>query len=167
MKFYETDIWGFTHALRGMRNPTGTWRDSDTQWLSDGTLYIGPNDLQFAKSCIDSGAIKSRFLKQIFVSVDITAPLYWWKEFDHYTDYAITIGCDCPDESIMTSGFLLEKRTVVTNYRDIRNIVRQAQSSSLKEWSTEFTRWAMSLPYAVPFIFDKDPIKKEQIDGHT
>lgn len=92
MKFEETDVWGFAHALRGMRNPKDSWNLSDSHWLSwddpdnekTGGYWIGPKDMKLAKALIAGGPEHRKFLRQIFVSVDITAPLYWWKEFDTY-----------------------------------------------------------------------------------
>ena len=99
MKFENTQIWGFKHALKGMRNPKESWDkidstiyndDSDTiglngKPLGDGNcIYIGPNDLKLAQTLIRAGSEHRKFMRQIFVSVDITAPLYWWKEFDTY-----------------------------------------------------------------------------------
>ncbi len=87
MKFENTEVWGFRHALRGMRNPKESWDKSDTEWLR-GTYIeafkIGKNDLKLAQTLIKAGSEHRKFMRQIFVSVDITAPLYWWKEFDTY-----------------------------------------------------------------------------------
>lgn len=92
MKFAETDVWGFEHALRGMRNPKNSWKQSDSRYLSFddpdaekcGGYWIGPKDMKLAQTLIKAGPEHRKFLRQIFVSVDITAPLYWWKEFDTY-----------------------------------------------------------------------------------
>ena len=93
MKFECTEVWGFTHALRGMRNPKESWNKSDTKgkvfcddFLNIVTTVeqIGTADLQLAQSLIRAGSEHRKFMRQIFVSVDITAPLYWWKEFDTY-----------------------------------------------------------------------------------
>ena len=87
MKFENTEVWGFKHALRGMRNPKESWNKSDTEWLR-GTYIeafkIGKNDLKLAQTLIKAGSEHRKFMRQIFVAVDITAPLYWWKEFDTY-----------------------------------------------------------------------------------
>ena len=82
MRFENTDVWGFKGALRGMRNPKNSWDRSDT--VFEPTLVIGENDMKLAMSLIRAGSEHRKFLRQIFVSVDITAPLYWWKEFDTY-----------------------------------------------------------------------------------
>lgn len=79
MKFEKTEVWGFEHALRGMRNPMNSWDRSDS-----GLEYIGEDDLKLAQSLIRAGSEHRKFMRQIFVSVDITAPLYWWKEADTY-----------------------------------------------------------------------------------
>ena len=79
MKFENTEVWGFKHAIRGMRNPKNSWHLSD----SDETT-IGPKDLKLMQTLICSGSEHRKFMRQILVSVDITAPLYWWKEFDTY-----------------------------------------------------------------------------------
>ena len=82
MRFENTDVWGFKGALRGMRNPKNSWDRSDT--VFEPNLVIGENDMKLAMSLIRAGSEHRKFLRQIFVSVDITAPLYWWKEFDTY-----------------------------------------------------------------------------------
>lgn len=84
MKFENTEVWGFKHALRGMRNPKNSWDRSDTACGKEGQVIIGPNDMKLAQALIKGGPEHRKFLRQIFVSVDITAPLYWWKEFDTY-----------------------------------------------------------------------------------
>lgn len=91
MKFENTEVFNFEGAFRGMRNPMNSWNKSDSKrvyesWhdMSGGTYIIGENDLNLAQRLIKGGSEHRKFLRQIFVSVDITAPLYWWKEFDQY-----------------------------------------------------------------------------------
>lgn len=84
MKFENTKVWGFEHAIRGMRNPLESWEKSDSHYDVDGNYIIGKNDSELMKKLINSGSEHRKFMRQIFVSVDITAPLYWWKEFDTY-----------------------------------------------------------------------------------
>ena len=106
MKFENTQVWGFEHALRGMRNAKNSWSKADSGYKalascldkkycenctydtcggSCGEVYIiGPNDMKLIQSLIKGGPEHRKFMRQIFVSVDITAPLYWWKEFDTY-----------------------------------------------------------------------------------
>lgn len=84
MKFENTEVWGYKHALRGMRNPKNSWDKSDSTFNKYEEIYIGKNDMKLAQTLIKAGSEHRKFMRQIFVSVDITAPLYWWKEFDTY-----------------------------------------------------------------------------------
>ena len=99
MKFEKTEVWGFEHAIRGMRNPLESWKKSDSYkiileyidedeemmiYKKGGNCFVGKNDLELMQKLIKAGSEHRKFLRQIFVSVDITAPLYWWKEFDTY-----------------------------------------------------------------------------------
>ena len=87
MKFENTEVWGFQHAIRGMRNPLESWHNSDSCYVDkrfNDQFHIGKNDLVLMQKLIKAGSEHRKFLRQIFVSVDITAPLYWWKEFDTY-----------------------------------------------------------------------------------
>ena len=83
MKFENTEVFNFEGAIRGMRNPMNSWHLSDSYWDLD-RYVIGENDMGLAQRLIRGGSEHRKFLRQIFVSVDITAPLYWWKEFDTY-----------------------------------------------------------------------------------
>ena len=84
MKFEKTEVFGFEAALRGMRNPKNSWDRSDS--YNDNVLgfVIGEKDMKLAQSLIQGGPVHSKFLRYIHVQVDITAPLYWWKEYDTY-----------------------------------------------------------------------------------
>lgn len=86
MKFENTETWGWEHSLRGMRNPLESWSKSDSEFSAsvDGVFKIGKKDLDLMKRLIKAGPESRKFMRQIFVSVDITAPLYWYKEFDTY-----------------------------------------------------------------------------------
>lgn len=84
MKFENTQVWGFEHAIRGMRNPKNSWAKSDSKYDEKGKYIVGPADLNLMQTLIQSGSEHRKFMRQIFVSVDITAPMYWWSEFDTY-----------------------------------------------------------------------------------
>lgn len=87
MKFEETTVFNFDGAIRGMRNPLESWNKSDSEWhtaIPNDYYEIGKNDLELMQKLIRAGSVHRKFMRQIFVSVDITAPLYWWKEFDTY-----------------------------------------------------------------------------------
>ena len=88
MEFENTCTYNWLNALRGMRNPKESWNKNDTTVKfveGQGEVpTIGPNDLKLAKTLIKCGNEHRKFLRQLFVSVDITAPRYWWSEFDTY-----------------------------------------------------------------------------------
>lgn len=94
MKFENTEVFNFEGAIRGMRNPLESWDKSDSGLKNYENLFgyshtiskweIGKNDLELMQKLIRAGSVHRKFMRQIFVSVDITAPLYWWKEFDTY-----------------------------------------------------------------------------------
>jgi len=74
----------FENAIRGARNPMNSWDRMDSYTDEAGAFVFGENDLSLAKRLCRSGTDHRKFMRQIFVSVDITAPLYWWKEYDTY-----------------------------------------------------------------------------------
>lgn len=79
----KTSVMNFDNAIRGVRNPMNSWEKSDSYYEGD-RFVIGENDLTLAKRLARTGPDHRKFIRQIFVSVDITAPLYWWKEYDTY-----------------------------------------------------------------------------------
>ena len=83
LKCERTAVMNLENALRGMRNPMNSWAKSDSRW--DGDEYvIGEADLDLAVRLAKSGTDHRKYLRMIFVSVDVTGPLYWWKEYDTY-----------------------------------------------------------------------------------
>ena len=83
IKITNTSVMNFDNAIRGARNPMNSWAKGDSRYEGD-TFIFGPNDLDLAKRLCRAGRDHRKFIRQIFVSVDIQAPLYWWKEFDTY-----------------------------------------------------------------------------------
>ena len=80
----HTKVMNLEGAIRGARNPLNSWDRMDSQYDAEGNYILGPNDLDLAKRLCKAGSDHRKFIRQILVSVDITAPLYWWKEFDTY-----------------------------------------------------------------------------------
>lgn len=80
----KTSVMNFENAIRGARNPLNSWAKMDSQTNLDGSFSFGKQDLDLAKRLCKAGSDHRKFVRQIFISVDITAPLYWWKEFDTY-----------------------------------------------------------------------------------
>lgn len=93
IKFEFTQIHGWSAAIRGMRNPMNSWWKSDTILDDFGRKEIGENDLQLMKQLVKAGTDHSKFMRMITVTVDITAPLYWWKEFDTYKVGTVRNSC--------------------------------------------------------------------------
>ena len=84
IKTERISVMNFENAVRGARNPMNSWDRMDSYYDEAGNFVFGENDLRLAKNLCRSGSDHRKFIRQIFVSVDITAPLYWWKEFDTY-----------------------------------------------------------------------------------
>jgi hypothetical protein len=105
LKFENTEVWGFEHALRGMRNPKNSWSKSDSHYGCDDEKYcdkchevgeycfgykgndnyiIGENDMKLAQTLIKAGSEHCKFMRMIHVAVDVDMPRYWWSEGDTY-----------------------------------------------------------------------------------
>lgn len=84
LKLERTSVMNFENAIRGARNPMNSWAKSDSAYDDKGNYILGENDLALARKLCRAGSDHRKFVRQILVSVDITAPLYWWKEFDTY-----------------------------------------------------------------------------------
>ncbi|MBQ9099306.1 MAG: hypothetical protein IJY50_07750 [Clostridia bacterium] len=89
----RTCVMNFENAIRGARNPMNSWARMDSTYDEKGNFVLGPNDLDLAKRLARAGSDHRKYLRQIFVSVDITAPLYWWKEFDTYKVGTVANSC--------------------------------------------------------------------------
>ena len=102
IKVENIDPWGFEHAIRGMRNPMNSWDKSDSEWkiytpeypnLSEAEYIVGENDLDLMRRLYKAGSEHRTYARMIQVSMDITAPLYWWKEMDRYTVGKSQVSC--------------------------------------------------------------------------
>lgn len=110
IKFENTQVMNFEGAIRGMRNPLNSWDKSDSVFIRVDFVdtaeeykigkmcggkfpVIGSNDLALMKKLVKAGSDHRKFMRQILVSVDITAPLYWWKEFDTYKVGTVSNSC--------------------------------------------------------------------------
>ena len=89
----KTQVMNFEAAVRGMRNPMNSWANSDSYYDEDGKYIMGEADLKRAHAISASGTDHRKYLRMIFVSVDITAPLYWWKEYDTYKVGTVANSC--------------------------------------------------------------------------
>jgi len=89
----RVSVMNIENAIRGARNPMNSWAKMDREYDENGNYLLGENDLDLAKRLAHAGSDHRKFLRQIFVSVDITAPLYWWKEFDTYKVGTVANSC--------------------------------------------------------------------------
>ena len=93
IKVENIEVWGFKHAIRGMRNPMNSWDKSDSYFRGETSWSVGKNDLDLMRRLYKAGTEHRKYLRQISVSMDITAPLYWWKEFDTYKVGTVANSC--------------------------------------------------------------------------
>lgn len=95
IKIEKLEIFGWESAIRGMRNPMNSWDKSDSRWIwSENPYYeIGENDLELMEKLAKLGGPHAKFRRMIHVTMDITAPLYWWKEFDTYKVGTVANSC--------------------------------------------------------------------------
>ena len=110
LKIENTEVMGWEHAIRGMRNPKNSWEKSDSQFVRDpdygcfgvcpcaelvdcDCCHVGPNDLKLMNTLRNAGTDHRKFMRMITVYLDITAPLYWWKEFDTYKVGTVANSC--------------------------------------------------------------------------
>lgn len=93
IKIERVSVMNIENAIRGARNPLNSWGRSDSSYDEQGNYVLGPNDIDLAVRLAKAGNDHRKFLRQIFVSVDITAPLYWWKEFDTYKVGTVANSC--------------------------------------------------------------------------
>lgn len=119
IKIENTEVVGFEAAIRGMRNPMNSWEKSDSVKCYTNAncpgicknnvsgICIGNNDLNLMKRLVKAGTDHRKFMRMITVYVDITAPLYWWKEFDTYKVGTVANSCSTMHK-IQSKAFTLE-----------------------------------------------------------
>ena len=128
LKLENTGVFGWEATIRGMRNPMSSWNKSDSGWgfvpsqtcptwdRYECGYIIGENDLKLMKSLSKAGNDHAKFLRMINVTVDITAPLYWWKEYDTYKVGTVANSCSTmhkiADKEFTLEDFSCEHLTV-------------------------------------------------------
>ena len=93
LKIERDAVMNLDGAIRGARNPMNSWAKSDSYYDESGKFVLGHVDIDFGHRLAVSGSDHRKFLRQVFVTVDITAPLYWWKEFDTYKVGTVANSC--------------------------------------------------------------------------
>ena len=141
----RTSVMNLENAMRGARNPMNSWARMDSAYDEAGNYVLGPNDLDLAKRLRKAGSDHRKFIRQIFVSVDITAPLYWWKEYDTYKVATVAnststmhkihskpFSLEDFSHDHMTPGTLAYMETVVEKLEEIR--LRYLETKSKEDW---------------------------------
>ena len=93
IKIERTSVMNLENAIRGARNPLNSWDRMDSEYDDEGNFVLGENDLSLAVRLAKAGNDHRKYLRMIFVSVDVTAPLYWWKEYDTYKVGTVANSC--------------------------------------------------------------------------
>ena len=96
LKIEKTDVYGWDAAIRGMRNPMNSWNNCDSIFdagFGSNSFICGENDRSLMKKLVKAGTDHRKFMRMIVVSVDVTAPLYWWKEYDTYKVGTVANSC--------------------------------------------------------------------------
>lgn len=153
IKLEHTEVYGWEAAIRGMRNPLNSWDKSDSAFRMNRHMaleidFIGANDLKLMKQLSKAGSDHGKFLRYINVTVDITAPLYWWKEYDTYKVGTVANSCstmhkihdrpltidDFSHEHLM-SGALFELGRIIDVINDARaEYVKDGQHKKAYWW---------------------------------
>ena len=155
LKLENTGVFGWEATIRGMRNPMNSWNKSDSGWgfvpsqtcptcdRYECGYIIGENDLKLMKSLSKAGNDHAKFLRMINVTVDITAPLYWWKEFDTYKVGTVANSCSTMhkihEKDFTIDDFSHEHLIVSDNVNHIDMVAwLQEQIDVLNEWRRTF-----------------------------
>lgn len=135
LKFENVRVTGFEPAIRGMRNPKNSWEKSDSVF-NEGDIQLGPNDLKLALQLCKGGSVHAKFRRMIVVYVDITGPLYWWKEYDTYKVGTVANSCSTmhkiQEKRFEEADFSIEHLDPVTEYH-FRDTIKQ-----LNYWRHEY-----------------------------
>lgn len=159
IKVENIDVWGFEHAVRSMRNPLNSWHKNDSVFTHEQSEYtlngciVGPNDLDLMRRLYKAGTENRKYLRQIFVSMDVTAPLYWWKEADQYKVGTTTNSCSTmhtiTKKPITLADFSIDNYEMAGNYKDaFYNVVDDCENlrkAYLASMDKQYWRWLIQL----------------------
>ena len=169
IKFENTQVVGFEPAIRGMRNPHNSWDKSDSIYdpdiqcqMAQSPVILGPNDLKLMKSLVQAGTDHRKFMRMIVVYVDITAPFYWWKEFDTYKVGTVANSCSTM-HSIAEKEFTLDDFSHDHLGVDIPPKLNDGEESHQNLWEVELTKIIEALNIARRFYIQEknSKLKKE------
>lgn len=127
----NVETYGWEAAIRGMRNPMNSWDRSDSIFDQYLKVFIGPKDLELMRKLIKGGDVHAKFMRMITVAMDITAPLYWWKEFDTYKVGTVANSCSTMHK-IHSKEFTMDDFST-------DHIIKETDTSEA-EWDGAFTK---------------------------
>ena len=148
IKIENVEVIGWEAAIRGMRNPMNSWDKSDSHyWESSNRFEVGPNDLDLMKRLRSAGTDHGKFMRMITVYLDITAPLYWWKEFDTYKVGTVANSCstmhkihakeftlDDFSHEHLENSWLIHLKETIKLLNEAREAYNWCNTDAKKEW---------------------------------
>lgn len=165
IKIEKVSVMNFENAVRGARNPMNSWDKMDSYYDEKGNYTIGENDRGLCMKLCKAGSDHRKFMRQIFVSVDITAPLYWWKEYDTYKVGTTANSCSTMhkihSKPIELSDFSIDDFNIDDDYNEISledmfiNVVADCESLRLKYLETKDRRYWKGLIQLIPSSYNQ------------
>ena len=148
IKIENVEVMGWEAAIRGMRNPMNSWDKSDSHyWESSNRFEVGPNDLDLMKRLRSAGTDHGKFMRMITVYLDITAPLYWWKEADTYKVGTVANSCstmhkihakeftlDDFSHEHLENSWLVHLKETIKLLNEARDAYNWCNTDAKKEW---------------------------------
>ena len=159
IKVENIDFWGFKHAIRGMRNPMNSWDKSDSYFRGEESWSVGKNDLDLMRRLYKAGTEHRKYLRQISVSMDITAPLYWWKEFDTYKVGTVANSCSTMhkihSKKFTVSDFSCEQMTEDVTCEAFRNTIKALNFNRDMFLETKDKKWWWNMIQSLPSSYNQ------------
>lgn len=147
IKIENVEVFGWEAAIRGMRNPMNSWEKSDSGWKANG-YHIGPNDQKLMMTLAQNGSTHAKYRRMIMVSLDVNAPLYWWKEADTYKVGTVCDSCSTMHK-IQAKEFSLEDFSHEHLTEDSRKVLETViewlnhEREEFREWNDKEDWWQM------------------------
>lgn len=158
LKIERDSVMNFENAMRGARNPLNSWARMDSYVDEDGNFVFGDNDIDLAKRLRKAGSDHRKFMRQIFVSCDITAPMYWWKEYDTYK-VATVANSTSTMHKIHSKPFDIEDfshdHLTEESLRAMNNMIEYLESIRLKYVETKDKKYWYDLIQLLPSSYNQ------------
>ncbi len=158
IKIEKQEVFNFEGAIRGMRNPLNSWDKSDSVYENPFGFNIGEADLNLMKKLYKGGTEHRKFMRQIFISMDITAPLYWWKEFDTYKVGTVSNSCSTMHtihkKEFELDDFSIEHLTEgnIEGFKSVLNCLNTARQNYIE---TKDKKWWWQMIQVLPTSYNQ------------